>query len=168
VEDRAGRSPKAITIDDLARLSEITAKDRAARFARVPRWKPYADRVICVALCQGAALHFVDGVTGVKDFDVWTFYAEHPVGAFPQRWRTVRDFGPSPFGATPGSGLKGRRVDLFGRSLPAALGADPVAVLRAYLAEGTSPSAARLREKAAVLLDPEPLRGTVAWPISTG
>jgi hypothetical protein len=33
------------------------------------------DSLVCVALCQGAALHFVDGENGVKDFDVWTFYA---------------------------------------------------------------------------------------------
>jgi hypothetical protein len=159
-----GRSFEPIAVADLARLSEIAAEDRASRFERVPRWRPYADRVICVALCQGAALHLLDGAAGINDFDVWTFYAAHPVGPFPQRWRTIRDFGPSRFGATPGAGLEGRRVDLFGRSLPEPPDADPVAALRGYLSAARSASARRLREKAAVVLDPPGLRGTFAWP----
>ena len=42
--------------------------------------------------------------------------------------------------------------------------ADPVAALRGYLSAGRSASARRLREKAAVVLDPPRLRGTFAWP----
>jgi hypothetical protein len=159
-----GRTFEAITAADLDRLSAIAAEDRASRFDRVPRWRPYAGRVLCVALCQGAALHYIDGRAGINDFDVWTFYAAHPVGPFPQRWRTISDFGPSRFGATPDTGLEGRRVDLFGRSLPEEPGANPIAALQRYLREGRSASAKRLREKAAVVLDPPPLRGTVAWP----
>jgi hypothetical protein len=29
-----------------------------------------------VPLCQGGALHYVNGSNGVKDFDVWSFYDE--------------------------------------------------------------------------------------------
>jgi hypothetical protein len=42
-------------------LSVIAAEDRESRFARRPRWAVYRDRILCVALCQGAALHYVDG-----------------------------------------------------------------------------------------------------------
>ena len=35
-------------------------------------------QIIAVALCQGAALHYVNGSNGIKDLDVWTFYAERP------------------------------------------------------------------------------------------
>jgi hypothetical protein len=49
---------------------------------RIPAGAVYDKRVIAVALCQGAALHYVDGKTGVKDFDVFTFYAAHPEGPF--------------------------------------------------------------------------------------
>jgi hypothetical protein len=48
------RSQERLTDDDLARLSAIAAADRAARFARRPRWAIYRDRVICVALCPPA------------------------------------------------------------------------------------------------------------------
>src|SRR4051794_34118081 len=116
------RSYERVTSRHLTRLARIAASDRAARFARKPRWQVYENRIICVALCQGAALHYVDGKNGVKDFDVWTFYAEHIEGPFPYRWTTTADFGESRFGRREsepdGRQYKGRRVDLIGRSLP--------------------------------------------------
>ena len=44
---------------------------------RLPRAAP------CVALGQGAARHYLDGQTGVKDFDVWTFFAAAPTRPYP-------------------------------------------------------------------------------------
>lgn len=153
-----------IADEDLSRLAEIARTDRRARHERRTRWRVYDSRVLCVALCQGAALHYVDGVNGVKDFDVWTFYAEHPRGPYPARWRTVADFGPSRFGRTPSSPeLEGRRVDLFGRSLPAAPGDEPGAVVSRYLGAARSASAKLLAEKAVVLLEPSSRRGEILW-----
>lgn len=165
--DDAARSYERIVREDLDRLAAIARSDRQARFERRPRWRPYADRILCVALCQGAALHFVDGRNGVKDFDVYTFYAEHSVGAFPSRWRTQVDFGPSRFGRYPGDpdSFGGRRVDLIGRSLDASPDADPVEAVRRYLRAARTETARQLASKAVVLLDPEPLRGQVIWPV---
>ena len=164
--DDAARSYERIVREDLDRLAAIARSDRQARFERRPRWRPYADRVLCVALCQGAALHFIDGRTGVKDFDVYTFYAEHPAGAFPARWRIQADFGMSRFGRHPGDpdSFRGRRVDLIGRSLDVSPNADPVQVVRSYLAAAPTETARHLARKAVVLIDPEPLRGRVVWP----
>jgi hypothetical protein len=156
MRDDPPRSSARITLDVLDRLSEIAAEDREDRFRRRPRWAPYGDRVLCVALCQGAALHHVDGRNGVKDLDVWTFFAEAEVGPFPWRWRTERIFDSPPF--------EGRYVDLLGRSLPEPLGVDPAEVIRRYLERGASPSARALAQKAVVLLDPLPFRGQLAWP----
>ena len=69
---------QTIELEDLARLRRIATQDRELFFARNPDVAIYSDRLITVALCQGAALHFVDRKNGVKDLDVWTFYAEHP------------------------------------------------------------------------------------------
>ena len=67
---------------------------------------------------EGAALHFVDGKNGVKDFDVWSFYSDKKgVPQFPFHRRARADFGESKFGKCPGESLKGRRVDIFGRSI---------------------------------------------------
>src|SRR5665809_16778 len=122
-----GRAQELITKADLDRLSEIARSDRDSFFKRYPRYAPYRSRVACVALCQGAALHYIDGRTGVKDFDVWTFYYTLASPRFPYRRHARKDFGSSRF--TDWSG----RVDLMARALPANPGADPAKMLRDYL-----------------------------------
>jgi hypothetical protein len=109
----------------------------------------------------------VDGHNGVKDFDVWTFYAEHPDGPFPYRRVARLDFGPSKFGRMPNDirPYRGRRVDLIGRSLLVRLNADPVDALRGYLATSRTGSARALGRKAVVLVDPAHLRGVTVWPL---
>jgi hypothetical protein len=139
--------------------------DRERRFARRPRWEVYRDRVLLVALCQGAALHYIDHQNGVKDLDVWTFYARHPEGEFPPRWRIMADFGSSELGRHPDdAGFTGRHVDLIGRSIAATPADDPVGAVRAYLNARRTSSARALAEKAVVAIDPPMLRGTTVWP----
>jgi hypothetical protein len=99
----AGRSMERISLADLRRLAQLAAEDERALFVRAAGGAGrYAGRLLCRALCQGAALHFVDGVNGVKDFDVWSFYAALPTGPFPYRRIGNADFGPSNFGRSPG------------------------------------------------------------------
>jgi hypothetical protein len=113
----------------------------------------------------GAALHYADGRNGVKDFDVWTFFAAHPARPCPSRRRKVLDFGPSKFGRSPGAPARftGRRVDMLGRSLPEPPDADPIEAIRHYLRARRTPTAKLLGEKAVVLISPQGQRGTVAW-----
>jgi hypothetical protein len=117
-------------------------------------------------LCQGAALHYLDARNGVKDFDVWSFYAERDDGPFPYRWRGTADYGPSKFGRYPDDppSFTGRRVDFLGRSLYASLDAEPAAVLGDYLSAARTRSAKELAAKAVVLISPEQLAGKVVWP----
>jgi hypothetical protein len=165
-----GRSYERITLEDLNRLAEIASLDREDLFARRPRYRVLEDSLVCVALCQGAALHFVDGENGVKDFDVWTFYAarpDHP--AFPWRRRASRIFGDPRFGLPPDKpGFVDRRVDLLGRSIEVGTEGDPTAILARYLSEGRTGSARALARKAAVLLEPSGLLGIVVWPPGDG
>jgi hypothetical protein len=85
------RSPARIDRDDLLRLAELAAGAEAGLFSRNPNGAGrYAGRLLCRALCQGAALHYLDGENGVKDFDVWSFYASRDDGPFPYRWRGQR------------------------------------------------------------------------------
>jgi hypothetical protein len=159
-------SYERITRGDLICLAEIARLDREDLFARNPRYRSLNEHLICVALCQGAALHFVDGKNGVKDFDVWTFYAAHPnIPEFPWRRRKAYDFGDPKFGRSPDKpDFVGRHVDLLGRSLEVTGETDPAVVLRKYLSEGRTTTARRLSEKAVVLLEPEDRLGTVVWP----
>jgi hypothetical protein len=161
------RSLERIEIADLLRLAALAADAEAELFRRNPQGSGrYAGRLLGRALCQGAALHYVNGSNGVKDFDVWSFYAQYDDWPFPPRWRGTRDFGPSKFGRYPGDPPRysGRRVDLLGRSLPARPGADPADVLRRYLAARRTDSAKALAAKAVVLIDPGNRAGEIVWP----
>jgi hypothetical protein len=126
----------------------------------------FAGRLLCRALCQGAALHYLNATNGVKDFDVWSFYAERDDGPFPYRWRGTADFGPSEFGRYPGDprSFTGRRVDLPGRSLDARTDAEPVTTLRDYLSAARTASAKALAAKAAILIEPHQLAGGSSGP----
>jgi hypothetical protein len=161
------RPPTRIGVADLLRLAALAAEAEAELFGRHPRGSArYAGRLLGRALCQGAALHYVNGKNGVKDFDVWSFYAQHDDWPFPARWRGTRDFGPSKFGRYPADPPRytGRRVDLLGRSLPVAPGTDPAHAIRDYLDAGRTTSARALATKAAVLIDPAHRAGEIVWP----
>jgi hypothetical protein len=163
------RNYRRITERDLRRLLLLSAEDREDFFRRRPgTGRLYAGRLFAVALCQGAALHYLDRRNGVKDFDVWSFYRANPERQFPPRRRGKADFGDPAFGTTEGfSHFVGRRVDLIGRSLSAKTFNDPVAVLRDYLRARRTESARHLAEKAMVLLHPPEQFGRVVWPERT-
>jgi hypothetical protein len=161
------RSMEQIGLTDLSRLAQLAKDEEKALFERVPGGAGrYAGRLLCRALCQGAAPHFVNGANGVKDFDVWSFYAALSKGPFPYRRIGNADFGPSKFGRRPGDSARftGRRVDLIGRSLPAKLGEDPASVLRRYLSSGATESARALAAKAVVLMAPNDRVGEIVSP----
>jgi hypothetical protein len=167
MKTRSARSLARIDRNDLLHLAKLAAGVEAGLFARNPQGAGgYSGRLICRALCQGAALHYLDARSGVKDFDVWSFYAERDDGPFPYRWRGTADYGPSKFGRYPDDppSFTGRRVDLLGRSLDVPLDAEPATVLRDYLSLARTRSAKELAGKAVVLISPEPLTGMVAWP----
>jgi hypothetical protein len=170
VSKDSDRSLVRIERADLLRLAALAADAEADLFRRNPQGSGrYAGRLLGRALCQGAALHYVNGRNGVKDFDVWSFYAQCDDWPFPARWRGTRDFGPSRFGRYPGDPPRysGRRVDLLGRSLRAEPGADPADVLRRYLAARRTDSAKALAAKAMVLIHPENRAGEIVWPLTT-
>ncbi len=72
------RSFAQITSEDLKELLAGSQKRLADYFinGKGGKWLKLYDikKPLCVALCQGAALHFYDKKNGVKDFDVWFFY----------------------------------------------------------------------------------------------
>jgi hypothetical protein len=163
------RSLAVITREDLRRLDALAEADERALFARHPGGAGrYDGRLICRALCQGAGLHFVDGSNGVKDFDVWSFYAALASAPFPYRRIGNADFGPSKFGRWSGDDplrFVGRRIDFIGRSLPVPLSIDPAVMLQNYLSIGSTASAKALSAKAVVLVSPANRAGEVVWPL---
>jgi hypothetical protein len=155
-DERTPRSFEPLTLEHLRRLAGLADADHAG-FTRDDGRPEYRDRRVAVVLAQGAALHFVNGTNGVKDLDVWTFYAAIPGIRFPaDRRETHADFGRSDLGrqlydldAAPTaaewtrllrwSAYAGRRVDLLMRTLPVSPRSDidvTVEALRSWLATG--------------------------------
>lgn len=156
------RSFKRILPSDLRRLCAIAIADRKEFFRKYSKWRIYRNRVLCIALCQGAASHFIDGRTGINDFDVYTFYREHPT----VRWYAKRigrhDFGDPKFGRSKDrQSFIGRRVDVLGRAIKVLAGERPRAALLRYLRERRTKTAQCLSEKAVVFLQPQ--CGTILW-----
>jgi hypothetical protein len=84
------RSRARLTDEHLRRLAALAEEDHA--FFTRPAGRPeYESRCLAVALAQGAALHYLDGRTGVKDLDVWAFYAAIPGRRFPADKRVSDD-----------------------------------------------------------------------------
>ena len=160
------RSYEKITKSDLIHLGDIAARDRADLFHRKPDTaRLYTNRLFAVALCQGGALHYIDGKNGIKDLDVWSFFKANQKRQFPPRRRATLDIGDPKFVTTDDRPhFIGRRVDHIGRSIPDTDYSDPVAVLQRYLRTGATESARCLALKAVILIEPAHLLGTVVWP----
>ena len=164
---RTQRSFERITRADLKRLARIAADDREDFFSRHAEFAIlYRKRLLCTALGDEAAMHYLNGITGLLEFSVWSFYAQHPEAPFPFRRAAGADFGGSKFGraADAPEGYAGRRVQLHGRSLEILPAAGPLDALQRYLRAGATRSSRELARKAVVLLGPEPLLGVEVWP----
>ena len=159
------RSLEPIDEHDLRRLVRLALDDLEDLYRRKHHIRDMCEgKLLCLALCQGAALHYLDRSTGVKDFDVWAFFERTGTGQFPYRRRGVVDFGSPKFGHTPGfPNFVGRRVDLLGRSIPVSLGESPPESLFRYISEAATPTPRHLAEKAGVLLHPDEYFGQILW-----
>jgi len=161
------RSHVRITKPDLRRLAHIAHEEREDFFGRHPEWAIlYRKRLLGSALCGDGALHYLNGITGVDQFEVVSFYAEHTDAAFPYQRVSQADFGKPKFGrgAEPAETYTGLRINLQGRSIEGGPGDDPLETIQRYLRAGATPTARDLARRAVVLLEPEELLGIEAWP----
>lgn len=160
------RSVARIENADLLRLAALAADAEAELFRRNPDHSGrYAGRLLGRALCQGAALHYVNGQNGVKDFD-----------SGPSTPSTTT--GPSRLaGAERGTSARRSSAQVIrplhrqARRSPRAVapvepGADPAEAIRRYLAARRTRSAKELAAKAVVLIYPEDRVGEIVWPIA--
>ncbi|WP_052764010.1 hypothetical protein [Microvirga massiliensis] len=160
------RSLEPITRQTLDRLSLLCCQGMEAFFAQNPRWAGYRSRFLYSVLAQGAALHYLDGRNGVKDFDCWAFYAfDERIGPLPPRGRRGKlDFGSSEFGRHPDDeGFQGRRVDVLARSIRSNTARDGILAVQEYLRTDRNDTPRLLAQKAVVVLEPAERRGEVIW-----
>ncbi|MBT2234412.1 hypothetical protein [Nonomuraea sp. NEAU-A123] len=179
----AVRSYEPVARNHLDRLAEIVAAELRRFVQRCPEFQ---DRMIASVLAQGAALHMLTGATGVKDLDVWMFFAALPGRRFPEYSQLVMryDFGPSNLGrqdyrladarndrerrlwASWASEHQGRRVDVMKRALQDPPDDDPATAIQSWLRAGQRRgrgSAFFLARKPMVLIDPLPRRHEIIW-----
>lgn len=162
------RSFETIRQQDLERLAQLALEDQASFFDRnLEIAAVYRDRLLCIALCQGAALHYIDGKNGVKDFDVWSFYRESEARPFPRRRpRIIRDFGDARFGQSPDAPqLSGRRIDILVKSIHVPNDEPFEVAVRRFLEAGATTTARFLACKAVVVLCPKAAQGEVLWSV---
>ncbi|MGA1987670.1 MAG: hypothetical protein ABSG72_15505 [Candidatus Sulfotelmatobacter sp.] len=137
----------------LAKEEEIDFFRRNAHLIGV-----YRDRLIAVALCQGAALQCMGLGRGVKDFDVHFFYLQNP--AKPRLSRTVKRIS-----AVIGA-FANIQVD-FVRTIvpydPACEQMSSVEQVRRFLASKRTRNAFHLAKQPAIGLLPDELFNVIIW-----
>jgi hypothetical protein len=154
---------QAVTRKELSDLERLARDEEAQFFVRNPHLvAPYRDRLVAIALCQGAALQFVGRGQGVDDFDVHFFYAQNPDK--PRMARTIKHR------MTPVGDFPWVHVDFVRTILPVRFCAvnwdwdqNPTRVLQAYLTSKPTPRAGYLARKAVVGLFPPAIFGQVIW-----
>ena len=115
------RSTSKITANDLEELLAGSRHRLAGYFVYGEgiKWKELYDirKPLCIALCQGAAMHYYDNTNGVKDFDVWFFYPFNQKH-LPCKTMWHWDYQNKKFGRHPHfPKYKGRKVDVIVRSI---------------------------------------------------
>jgi len=150
-----------VTEAELQSLVTLSAAEERAFFTRNLHLVPtYRDRLLAVALCQGAALQFLGRGYGVNDFDVHFFYVQNP--RKPRLSRAVKRVmaNVGTFQRVP--------VDFVRTVIPGrGPTADLVAVvdhLREFLRRRPTANAMHLAEKAVIGLVPPKLFGATIWP----
>jgi len=171
---KIGRSYEKITKSDLKRLLKLTKDDHKDFIRRHPKYKNL--KVLSICLCQGGALHYLDGKTGIRDFDTYIFFERNQSIRYPCRRRGFGDFGESKFGKTyinPSNSqsvnkytqAKGRYVDIMGREIDN-IDNDYEKSIQNYLKEPKSATPYFLSQKAAVVLEPINDLGKIIWPLN--
>jgi hypothetical protein len=154
MERRPSRSYKRLTTIDLRSLRRLGIEEGKAFLGRNPRLKTaYGSSLIAICLCQGAASHFLNPSVGVKDYDVWHFYAQNLRVPFPYR-------------AHYRSHYKGRRVDFLKRCIPKRIVNATTSAGKwviAYLMRRDTATKKRLLIKAVIGLHPKSIFGKVLW-----
>lgn len=158
------RSYERLSDADLRHLSQLVLDKLDDVFARAPTARLYRDRLIVLALCQGAAQHHLDGQHGIKDLDVWAFFRSGPRKQFPVRNVWNADFGLSHLGRNPSENDKytGRRIDIMGRSIAIREDETESEAVRSWLT-AHSMSAGHLVQRPVIGLFPEALFTRLIW-----
>jgi hypothetical protein len=154
---KAERSMAPITKDDLTNLRKIALKEHEDFFRRNPHLKRnYYDSLIGIFLCQGAACHYLDLITGVKDWDIGYFYVKNAEIYFPYRKRKrIED------------GYRDKPIDFLRRAISRDIfdscAGQPELTVMKYMLERNTDTKKKLLKKAIIGLHPDAVFAKVLW-----
>ncbi|MEK7078304.1 MAG: hypothetical protein AAB911_01920 [Patescibacteria group bacterium] len=147
-----------LTRDDLNGLKKIALQEHKNFFKRNRKSKKlskaYTSKLFCIALCQGAAIHYIDHKNGIKDFDVWLFYKKDDKVNFPDRSKKSIE-----------NGYRKIRIDFIKRSIPSHYflkNKRPDAVLLKFFSD-RDPKRKNILKKAIIGLYPKSIFDTKIW-----
>ena len=165
------RSPIPITNSDLRQLLSISREYIDSFFHRRRDLRHYKKQLVSIALCQGAALHYLDKKNGVKDFDIYFFFGVEYDNRLINRVPAKGEINLSKFGVHPDDyqrGLTARRIDFLRRNISPKISVienqEPEIVIRSYLEAKPTPTATELAKKAVIGLWPTSVFAKTIWP----
>lgn len=143
--------------NDLKALQKLALEEHEDFFKRNKHLKDaYYDSLVGIALCQGAASHYINPSVGIKDFDIWLFYVENENIRFPYRAHKSIE-----------NGYKSRGIDYLKRAIKKELfdscSNTAEECIMEYLFERNTKTKELLLKKAIVGLFPEEIFGKVIW-----
>ena len=151
------RSYWLLTKANLEQLKELAYKEHEEFIKRNPHLRDFFyNSLIGVCLCQGAASHYLNPATGIKDFDIWHFYRESKHMSFPYRAHKSIE-----------GGYKGKRIDFLKRAIPERIchlyPSEPGRIILDYLREKDTRTKRELLKKAIIGLCPGSIFGEILW-----
>jgi hypothetical protein len=149
---------RAVGVRELRTLCHLARTEEQDFFGRNGHLVPlYRERLLAIALCQGAALQYLGQGYGVNDFDVHYFYSQNPEK--PRLSRSVKRVWTSV------GGFEHVAVDFVRTVIPSRVrGSNPLDTIRVFLRERPTPNARHLARKAVIGVFPRRLFTVVIWP----
>jgi len=160
------RTYEKLDKEDLQELL-VHAEEELGRFLSTNsgKYAVYQSQLVAICLCQGAAKHYVDSVTGVKDLDVWLFFEEHDTVKIPHRGNARKEIQANFKKLGP------KRIDFMKKMIPLRfiVKNDAQNSLQNYLSLAVTSTSAELSLKPVIGLSPSAIFGRVLWsPSSSG
>jgi len=160
------RTCEKLTKEDLKEIEQYAKEELKRLFNEVGKpkgkYKVYENKLIAICLCQGAAQHFVDGKTGIKDIDVWFFFEEDKDVKIPN-FKNMRKSVSKKF-----TNIGEKRIDFLKKAIKEDIinkseSEKPEDILKSYLQNGHTSTSKLLAQKSVVGLFPPDIFEKIIW-----
>lgn len=146
-----------LTKNDLEQLAARALAEQKDFFRRnACLQNAYGNSLIGIALCQGAASHYLNPKVGINDFDIWFFYRESKKTRFNcRRVKSIKN------------GYKGIKIDFLKKAIPEVLCGEsvknPDRCILKYLQSRHTTTSRFLLQKAIIGLYPRKMFNKIIW-----